>query len=614
MRVLRLWRTLSYIPFERWVARIYCRGHFQLFSLLPTLAQWYLEFKARRLPTPLAALGPNEHLLALAKPIAALNAALYPPQAGWFSGCYDFLGRQVDFGAPEKVNWRLEMGEGNNRLWRMSLAYFGHAVPHLATGKREAWEKTLQLLETLERQTAFTEPGVLPGLWRDVWHPYSVSMRLINLLAGWALYRQAHGVTNAAQEDFLARHLCRCAAFIVQHLEYDLGYNHLFKNYVALTCFSAALARPLWPWLSYSVPAQLAKDILADGGHCERSPMYHLLGLIDVIILQKSGCYSAAWQVPLQIAHDKMQAALALMTHNDGDIALFNDAWRGGAPHARPWLAADPPLGLRLLPHTGYVRLATEQASLIMDVGAIGPDDNPGHAHADYLALELCLMGQRLIIDPGVPTYSAGRLRDLSRSAGWHNGPHFKGIEPAECWSSFRVGRRGRAASLPLPYLPDDPPLSHAGWQDGYRPWQGYVARWVGMWPGRGILLADVWFGAAPYQASSRFLLDADWLLSRPEKGPSTPLLGRHRHGGQTFSLTPILGQFAPLEPALVWPHFGVERPANALSLSPWQDGAWRVGVMWLSLTEGQAQSCPWPEQRYLQLLERLKACLVDVL
>ena len=81
---------------------------------------------------------------------------------------------------------------------------------------------------------------------------------------------------------------------------------------------------------------------------------------------------------------------------------------------------------------------------LFCDVGAIGPDYIPGHAHADTLSFVLYFGGKPLLIDPGVSTYEKNARRQEERGTGMHNTVIAHGKNSSDVWSGFRVGRRAR--------------------------------------------------------------------------------------------------------------------------------------------------------------------------
>ena len=426
-------------------------------------------------------------LARVATHVQLLNAGL---QADITKGRFTLLGREFDFGAPEEIDWRGDFAEGDNPLRRMTLAYLGHIF---TTGDVTLVER---MVDSLEEGNPFSARGV----FRDVWNPYAASHRIINLLAWMALHKRP--------DPRLVAHARLCAAVVLSDLEHDLGYNHLLKNLAALGVYGLQLRSKL-------VMRSVAECVMPDGGHAERSPMYHVLGLIDLRILREMG-YDVA------DALARMEEALPTIVHPDGDIALFNDSWIGGAPRAADIVTLAQETAH--LEYMGYIKLAGGGDAVIFDCGQPGPVNNPAHAHSDFLSLELSVAGKRVIVDPGVPTYTAGAERQESRSAAAHNGP-FSG-EPMELWGSFRVGRRAAARAIDAPDLA---PLSCAGVLPEMR-----VARWIGLWPGQGMLVCDL-------GERARFLLAQDV--------PAEALVGTLARGEGRH-----------------WPRYGIEEKALALT------------------------------------------------
>jgi len=136
--------------------------------------------------------------------------------------------------------------------------------------------------------------------------------------------------------------------------------------------------------------------------------------------------------------------------------------------------ASDPSPGITALEASGYVRLQVGTAVVILDVGPLGPDYNPGHAHADTLSFELSVGGERILVNSGTSTYEEGALRSLQRSTSAHNTVVVDGADSSEMWGSFRVARRARTHGLLL----DDSTgttLRVACSHDGYRRLPGRV-------------------------------------------------------------------------------------------------------------------------------------------
>ena len=489
-------------------------------------------------------------------------------------GRFTLLGRTVDFGSLDAVAWRRDLGEGNNVLWRMTLSYFGYAPPLLASGEEQALQTIASLLRSLERQNTFAAPGV----FRDVWNPYSASHRLINLLVGLHLFECAArpGAGSAEARAALRKHIGICAAFVARNLERDLQYNHLLKNYLALVVYScAAGALPgAWRFLQAALPACVESQVLGDGGHAERSPMYHALFIVDLLVLADAGVLDQAASSRVADCLARMRRALATMAHPDGDIALFNDSWLGEAPAAR-LLASGAADGRQVLANTGYVQLRSGTEAAIFDCGACGPDDNPAHAHADFLATELSIAGRRFLVDFGVPTYSSGPLRDAARSAASHNGPRFVGVEPLEYWLSFRVGRRGRAYRIAALDCAMATSLWCAGWQDGYARIGATVARCVALYPDAGLLIVDVWQGGETCEAVADFLVSDAWLGNDARRFEAIGV-------NAVVTVDAVAGALAAPVPAQHWPRFGAAQPAARLRVSAQRDAAGRWSAIWI--------------------------------
>ena len=580
MSALRTWRAVRHLTPEQIVQRLVCRGRFHYMSRFPARAWRSVARDANRLPLPDPA---NPLLGRAAQHVLQLQQAVHGRCLdGVSEGRFTLLGRTIDFGGVEAVEWRRELNEGNNALWRMNLSCFGYAAPLLAAGNERALEAVHSLVRSLERQNPFAARGV----FRDVWNPYSASHRLINLLAGLHLFR--HNAARSAAprlmdaQTFLLRHVRFCAILVWRNLERDLQYNHLLKNYVALVVYACGLGGlpAAWRFLNRTTPTCVESQILDDGGHAERSPMYHALSLLDLRILADAGVLDQAASRNMEPQLARMQHALDVMMHPDGDIALFNDSWLGEAPPGHALTARraeDAGSGTLALEHSGYVQLRSGEDAAIFDCGACGPDDNPAHAHADFLAVELSIAGRRFLVDFGVPTYSAGAMRDMARSASTHNGPRFEGVEPMEFWLSFRVGRRGRAHRITgLGHTPDTP-LWCAGWQDGYSTIAATVTRCLALYPGQGLLIVDVWRGGAGHEAVVDFLVSDPWI-----PGPSGRFEPAEGGSGPEVRFDAVAGFVEDPAPAQHWPKFGQPRPAHRLRVHPAGNGARRWAAVWI--------------------------------
>ena len=553
MSLGRLWRTVRHLTFEQWMFRFIGQGQRLVMRYHSEFCRRRIERAAGKLPLADPTAG---EAVAIAEIVLQLQAAVHGENyAGVPEGKFSLLNRAYDFGSVEDVSWRGDFHEGNNPLRRMNLAYMGYAVPLLAQGRVQDLAAIRALVDSLETQNAWS----IPGVFRDVWNSYTASHRLINLLSGLALYHKAGGQRDSAAEAVLLEHARFCAAYIRANLERDLQFNHLMKNYVALTAYAGMCASlpPALSLLEAAVLRSICQNVLVDGGQAERCPMYHVLSIVDVRVLVASGIFQHAWQPFLNETLVRMSAALQVMTLADGEIALMNDSWIGEAPRADSVVDTTTTARITRLTDTGYVRLGAGGDSVVFDCGRCGPDSNPGHAHADFLSVEATANGMRFLVDTGVPTYTAGIDRNSSRSAAAHNGPRLIGAEPIEFWRSFRVGRRGHAGELD--FAPPTGALFAAGWQSGYGHLGVDVRRAVCLWPGKGLLIADLWRGRM-LKAETRLLLPSDW-----ERVAGAMF----RQGGTDLSVQALAGTLSSPVDSLHWYRFGVEQKAHRFDVSP---------------------------------------------
>jgi uncharacterized heparinase superfamily protein len=146
---------------------------------------------------------------------------------------------------------------------------------------------------------------------------------------------------------------------------------------------------------------------------------------------------------------------------------------------------------------------------VLVDVGEIGPDYLPGHAHADTLAFEWSLDGHRLCVNAGISTYAADAERLRQRGTGAHNTVQVDAADSSEVWSSFRVARRARP--FDVAWGEGDQRAWVRAAHDGYRRLPGRVVhrRELALGP-RQLVIEDVLTGHFE-SAVARFRLHPDW-------------------------------------------------------------------------------------------------------
>jgi Heparinase II/III-like protein/Heparinase II/III N-terminus len=255
----------------------------------------------------------------------------------------------------------------------------------------------------------------------------------------------------------LAAELALAARAVMLQLEWRLLGNHLLENGIALACAGTAAegleADAWWAVGSAIVDRELREQFLRDGGHFERSATYHgwlVAALLELVELRTASGLTVpdTWRQTLRAALDW----IGRVRGPDDSWPLFNDASNDACPTPDAIVRLARSLGLvsahsrhpasDLLADTGWAVLRAGPAFLVADVGPIGPDYLPGHAHADSLGFELWVGAARLCVDAGVAAYGQGPLREWTRSTAAHNTVTVDGADSSEVWASFRVGRR----------------------------------------------------------------------------------------------------------------------------------------------------------------------------
>jgi uncharacterized heparinase superfamily protein len=448
-------------------------------------------------------------------------------------------------------------------LWLYNLHYFDDLNARESDSRRD-WHSAL-----IRRWVEENPPARGVG-----WEPYPLSLRIVNWIK-WSL-----GGGELAEEAIGS--LAVQARYLMENLETHLLGNHLFANAKALVFaggfFQGKEARG---WLRKGVEIlrrETGEQILGDGGHFERSPMYHSLileDLLDLLNLDRAYCglvgnedvrMPADWEV----GANRMRRWLSAMCHPDGEIALFNDAAQGIAPTPAELEAyavrldlgagASPADGLTHLAESGYVRFQERDVVLLADVAELGPDYLPGHGHADTLSFELSLHGRRVVVDCGISRYDSGPDRSFERGTKAHNTVAVDDADSSEVWGSFRVARRGRPFGLCMQSTKGETTISCS--HDGYRRLPGRVVHRRTWAVGRGLLRVEDRLEGSHRLAQSRFLFHPSVAEASGEE--CLPGFGR-RCGKLAFGEGRMLrwrleqgeGRF---EPATYHPGFGVRQ------------------------------------------------------
>lgn len=384
---------------------------------------------------------------------------------------FTFLGRTVTIQSP--ADWT---DPKHAKLWRYNAHYLDALCPTPQGSDRSLWDAWSAEQHGLPEQDL--RPALIarwiadnPPSHGDGWEPYTTSLRIVNMVR----YHARGGALDAAMRQSLAVQ----ARWLAQHVEWHLLGNHLFANAKALVLSGLAFeGAEAARWLNQGaaiLARELSEQALPDGGHFERSPLYHAIILEDVLDLINAFRALDRLDAPraldditglvarLETAAERMVSALKIMTQPDGGPFFFNDCAFGIAPPARTLLDYAERLGVAAgsdAPHpaarasvthladTGYIRLEAGEATVLFDAAPVGPAYIPGHAHADTLSFELSVGADRIIVNGGTSTYERDTLRAHERSTAAHATVTVDGQDSSEVWAAFRVGRRAEAFAI----------------------------------------------------------------------------------------------------------------------------------------------------------------------
>jgi uncharacterized heparinase superfamily protein len=496
-----------------------------------------IRFKLRR---PRPSLRPAPTLRDAANPYVA---PLCPPRSMVAAERFRFL--NLEGVCSSAVHWR---SEGRSPLWTYNLHYFDDLNAADAASRR-GWHERL-----VERWIDENPPGAGIG-----WDPYPVSRRVVNWIKWWLA---GNSPTAKARQSLAVQ-----VRWLSRRIESHLQGNHVFANAKALVhagLYFKGEEAELWLGRGLRLmQTEIAEQILDDGGHFERSPMYHAAFIEDVLdtmdILRAYGhAVDPSWQESVK----HMMAWLEAVSHPDGGPAFFNDAAFGISPTAAQLREYAVRLGVPLEPRrnagvqrqmpSGYISIASPPFFLVCDIAPIGPDHLPAHAHADTLSFEMSFKGRRVFVNSGTSEYGVGAERQRQRGTAAHNTLVIDGENSSEVWAGFRVARRARARLLGV--HEEGSQIRVAGEHDGYRRLRGknlHRRSWT--LSARGLLIEDTVEGR--FQSAACYLhLHPD---IRVQRGPG-PGLQLSAPGGVLLELSFEGASAVDVEESTWHPEFGL--------------------------------------------------------
>ena len=401
IRLKRYYYTIKYLKLFQICYQIWFRFKKELFPIKLKLSHNGVPFKAIK-----------------------INDFPYHDKLYHDKDCFRFLNIKHSF--HQGLDWDLMQ---NGKLWVYHLNYFDYL--HQS-------DVSTDIGLRLIREFLADTPNCKIGL-----EPFPTSLRLINwikFLANQNTYPKDVIDSIYAQYQLL-----------LKHLEYHLLGNHLLENAFSLL-YGALLFDDfrLRIFANRILKKELEEQFLNDGGHFELSPMYHAillqrsLDVYNLLINNEHKFFDV--QRMLETKIEMMINWLYTVRFKNGDLPMVNDSTDNQALDIDTLLDYANKLGFTpsnvSLFDSGYRKLNHSNFELFLDVGKIGPDYQPGHAHSDTLSFILYFKQNPIIVDIGISTYEKNQTRFTERSTASHNTVMVNDIEQSDVWGGFRVGRR----------------------------------------------------------------------------------------------------------------------------------------------------------------------------
>jgi len=334
---------------------------------------------------------------------------------------------------PNNIDWNyLEFG----KLWTYNLNYFDFL------SQNDSIEFGDCLIRDFISKLNYNSIGL---------DPYPIGLRGIN----WIKFFTYHNIKNRDFDNSLYGQYY----ILLNNIEYHLLGNHLLENGFSLI-FGAYYFRDevLYNKAKEILIDELNEQILDDGGHFERSPMYHqiiLFRLLDIINLVKNNSEYKDDSKLLEFLEDRASIMLGWieqMTFKNGSIPLFYDSSNKVAPTTAQLFEYAKRLNIstKKLPlnSSGYRKFIGNRYEIAISIGDIKASYIAGHAHSDIFTFEIYLDNKPFIVDRGISTYEANRQRDIERSSFSHNVVEVNGENQNEVWGGFRVANRAKVTSF----------------------------------------------------------------------------------------------------------------------------------------------------------------------
>lgn len=283
------------------------------------------------------------------------------------------------------------------------------------------------------------------------WDAYTISMRLPNLIiAHQTILKTAENSKELLQ--LLRQSIYQQYMYLKKNQEKHLLGNHYLENIKAIILGSLFFSESRVTNKYVKVlQNELQEQVLSDGMHFERSPMYNKIVfelLIKTIYWLKQAEFDSTQILKLTNTCQNILNSIYSLEKNMGKTPFFNDSADGISKNYDSLIRASckylgiKPKKINRLTSSGYEVMEKGLLKMVIDYGEIGPKYLPGHGHCDALSYELSISGLPIIVNSGTFEYEKGYWRDFFRRTSAQNTVQFGSVEQSEIWSSFRVARR----------------------------------------------------------------------------------------------------------------------------------------------------------------------------
>jgi hypothetical protein len=342
---------------------------------------------------------------------------------------FEFLNIEKQF---DTIDWNFK---DFGKLWTYNIAYFDF-LNQENISKNEA----LGLIyDFIDKETTL----------KDAIEPFPISLRGIN----WIKFLSKEKIKDENIDTILYKHYL----ILLDNLEYHLLGNHLLENGYSLL-FGAYYFQDekLYYKAKKILKSELKEQILKDGAHFELTPMYHQImffRLLDCINLVKNNTFKN--QELLKFLENKASLMLSWLdniTLKNGEIPLLNDSAFEITPTSTNLFEYAKRLNIKSLylplGQSGYRKIEKESYECIIDIGNIGPDYIPGHAHSDTFNFVVNYENKPFIVDTGLSTYETNQRRTSERNTSAHNTVEINEKDQSEVWGGFRVANRAKIIKI----------------------------------------------------------------------------------------------------------------------------------------------------------------------